>query len=312
MSKDIKINILNVYFKEIKGKKFKDDDPEIIAWQREDRGNLDTSLLYTFPQPGDKIKDKKYFAVKDYERALFYNQGTLVDVLRGGIYELDKKARIKGTEIVWIDTSLIEIPWGIPKKHGLPTRDGVTIGLFGDLKLKISDIRTFYNDIVTGKKEWVVQDLKDWIMSLLHTSLRDIFKNYDVKQVILEDRERVINLITSKITEEFLRYGLELETFNIIGIKAPEDIQEVLDQDKEKMKVISQVSRGNLEDLILQREELQLRMKELKDKKKELQDKILTDEITTDEYGKKKKQIDIFIEDAEEELKKIEESISKI
>lgn len=312
MAKDVKINILNVYFKEIKGKTFKDDDPEIIAWQRIDQEGFETSLLYSFPQPGDKIKDKKYFAVKDYERALFYNQGNLVDVLRGGIYELDKKARIKGTEIVWIDTSLTEIPWGIPKKHGLPTKDGVTIGLFGDLKLKISDAKTFYNDIVAGKKVWVVQDLKDWIMSLLHTSLRDIFKNYNVKQVILEDRERVINLITSKITEEFLRYGLELETFNIIGIKTPEDMQQVFDQEKEKMKVMSQVSRGKLEDLILQKEELQFRIKELKDKKKELQDKILTDEITTDEYGKKKKQIDIFIEVAEEELKKIEESISKI
>ncbi|MBA7555135.1 hypothetical protein ES705_47788 [subsurface metagenome] len=282
MSKDIKINILNVYFKEIKGKKFKDDDPEIIAWQREDRGNLDTSLLYSFPQLGDKIKDKKYFAVKDYERALFYNQGTLVDVLRGGIYELDKKARIKGTEIVWID---------------------------GDLKLKISDVKIFYNDIVAGKKEWIVQDLKDWIMSLLHTSLRDIFKNYNVKQVILEDRERVINLITSKITEEFLRYGLELETFNIIGIKTPEDIQEVLDQDKEKMKAMSQVSRGNLEDLILQKEELQLRMKELKDKKNKLQDKLLKDEINSEEYGKKKRQIDLFIEETEQELNKIENQL---
>jgi membrane protease subunit (stomatin/prohibitin family) len=311
MSKDVKINILNAYFKEIKGKKFKDDDPEIIAWQREDRGNLDTSLLYSFPQPGDKIKDKKYFAVKDYERALFYNQGTLIDVLRGGIYELDKKARIKGTEIVWIDISLIEIPWGIPKKHGLPTKDGVTIGLFGDLKLKISDVKTFYNDIVAGKKEWVIQDLKDWIMSLLHTSLRDIFKNYNVKQVIVEDRERVINLITSKITEEFLRYGLELETFNIIGIKTPEDLQEVIDQDKEKMKVMSQVSRGKLDDLILQKEELQLRMKELKDKRSALQDKLLKDEITSEEYGIKEEQIIVFIEEIEEELRKIGEIISK-
>lgn len=311
MSKDVKINVLNVYFKEIKGKKFKDDDPEIIAWQRDDRGNLDTSLLYSFPQLGDKIKDKKYFAVKDYERALFYNQGTLVDVLRGGIYELDKKARIKGTEIVWIDTSLIEIPWGIPKKHGLPTKDGVTIGLFGDLKLKISDVKTFYNDIVAGKKEWIVQNLKDWIMSLLHTSLRDIFKNYNVKQVILEDRERVINLITSKITEEFLRYGLELETFNIIGIKTPEDIQEVLDQDKEKLKAKSQVSRGNLEELILQKEELQFRIKELKDKRSALQDKLLKDEITSEEYGQKEEQINGFIEEIEEELRKIEEMISK-
>lgn len=309
MSKDIEINILNVYFKEIEGKKFKDDDPEIIAWQRIERENFKTSLLYSFPQPGDRIKDKKYFAVKDYERALFYNQGTLVDILRGGIYELDKKARIKGTEIVWIDTSLIEIPWGIPKKHGLPTKDGVTIGLFGDLKLKISDVKTFYNEIVAGKKEWVIQDLKNWIMSLLHTSLRDIFKSYNVKQVILEDRERVINLITSKITEEFLSYGLELETFNIIGIKTPEDIQEVLDQDKEKMKVMSQVSRGNLEDLILQKEELQLRMKELKDKIKELQDKLLRDEINSEEYGKKKKQIDLFIEETEQDLNKIDNQL---
>ena len=213
--------------------RFKDDDPEIIAWQRIDQEGFETSLLYSFPQPGDKIKDKKYFAVKDYERVLFYNQGRLVDVLRGGIYELDKKARIKGTEIVWIDTSLIEIPWGIPKKHGIPTKDGVTVGLFGDLKLKISDVKTFYNDIVAGKKEWIIQDLKDWIMGLLHTSLKDIFKKYNMKQIILEDRERVINLITSKITEEFLRYGLELETFNVIGMKTPEGIQEILDKDKE-------------------------------------------------------------------------------
>ncbi|MEE9377280.1 MAG: SPFH domain-containing protein [Candidatus Lokiarchaeia archaeon] len=305
MSKDIRINILNIYFKEIKGKKFKDDDPEIISWQRVDRGTLDTPLLYFFPKPEEKIKDKKYFAVKDYEKALFYDQGALVGVIGGGVYELEKKARIKGTEIVWVDTSLIEIPWGIPKKNGLPTKDGVTIGLFGDLKLRINDVKTFYNDIVAGKKEWVVQDLKNWIMTLLHTSLRDIFKNYNVKQVILEDRESVINLITSKITEEFLRYGLELETFNIIGIKTPEDIQDVLDQDKDKMKVISQVSRGDLEDLILQKEELQFRMKELKDKKNELQDKLLKDEINSEEYGKKKRQIDLFIEETEEELNKI-------
>lgn len=310
MANNIRINILNLFFKEIKDKKFKDEDPEIISWQRVDMGTLDTPLLYIFPKSEENIKDKKYFAVKDYEKALFYDQGALVGVIGGGIYELEKKAKIKGTEIVWVDTSLIEIPWGIPKKNGLPTKDGVTIGLFGDLKLRINNIKTFYNDIVAGKKEWVVQDLKNWILTLLHTSLRDIFKNYDVKQVILEDRERVINLITSKITEEFLRYGLELETFNIIGIKTPEDLEQVLDQEKDKMKVISQVSRGELEALILQKEELQFRMKELKDKKNELQDKLLIDEITSEEYDRKKRQLELFIEETEKEFKDLENKIS--
>ena len=305
MSNNIKINVLNLYFKEVKDKKFKDEDPEIISWQRIDRGTLNTTLLYIFPKSGDNIKDKKYFAVKDYEKALFYNQGAFVDVIRGGVYELEKKARIKGTEIVWVDTSLIEIPWGIPKKNGIPTKDGVTIGLFGDLKLKINDVKIFYNEIIAGKKEWLVQDLKNWIMTLLHTSLRDIFKNYNVKQVILEDRERVINLITSKISEEFLRYGLDLETFNIIGIKTPDDIKEVIDQDKDKMIAVSQVSRGDFETLIQQKEELQLRLKELKDKKKELQDKLLNDELASEDYGIKKRQIDTFIEETENELNNI-------
>jgi len=100
-------------YKKIKDKKIVDYDPEIIAWQREDKGELNTPLMFSFPKSGDNIKDKKYFAVKSYEKVLFYDKGNLINVLGGGMYELAKDARIKGTEIVWIDISFIEIPWGI-------------------------------------------------------------------------------------------------------------------------------------------------------------------------------------------------------
>ncbi len=273
-------------YKEIKDKKFKDYDPEIIAWQRETKEELKTPLMYSYPRPGDNIKNKKYFAVKDYERTLFYNKGELIGELGGGIYELDKKARIKGTEIVWIDTSLLNIPWGIPIKNGIPTKEGVMVGLHGDLKLSIQNTKTFYKDIVAGKKEWTVQDIKDWIMSLLHTSLRDIFKYYFVKQIILEERERVINLITAKVTEEFIRYGLELETFNIIGLKTTKEVQEIIDHGKKGKK------------------KLQDRIKELNEKKNELQNLLLNDKITQKDYDKKKDQIEIFLNEVQEELKK--------
>jgi len=284
-------------FREIKHKKFKDSDPQIIAWQREDRGALDTPLMYIFPQRGDNIKEKKFFAVKDYEKAIFYNKGALVAVLGGGIYELDKNARIKGTEIVWIDTSMNEIPWGIPQSEGIPTKDGYIIGLYGDLKLKISDPKIFYNDVVAGTKIWSVHDLKKWIISLLHTSLRDIFKNYNAKSIILEDRDRVINLITSKVTEEFLRYGLELETFNVIGIKAPDDAEKLFKEDKERIEYFAK-----------QKKDLQKRIEELKNELKEQQDLLLKDKITQEEYEKKKNQIQMFIEETQEELKKINEN----
>ncbi len=298
-------------YREIKDKKFKDRDPDIIAWQREAKEELETPLMYFFPQSGENIKDKKYFAVKDYERTLFYHKGELMGVLGGGIYELDKKARLKGTEITWIDISILNIPWGVPMKNGIPTKDGCTVGLHGDLKLRIDDAKTFYNDIVAGKKEWIVQDLKNWIMSLLHTSLRDIFKNYSVKYIILEERERVINLIVAKVAEEFLRYGLELESFNIIGLKTTEDVQKLLEQEKEKSMTFSQVGKDALDDLIQNKNDIQKRIKELKEKKEQLQNNLLDNKINKEEYNKKKSQIQEFINECQEDLNEIDENISR-
>ncbi|TXT58620.1 MAG: hypothetical protein BAJALOKI1v1_1600001 [Promethearchaeota archaeon] len=216
------------YFIPKKDNRRPDYDPEIVAWEREERDNLQAPLMYKFPSQGENIKEKRFFIVKDYERALFYNKGELIGVLKGGMYELKEEGRIKGTEIVWIDTSLLNIPWEIPKQNGIPTREGYLVGLAGDMKLRISDVKIFYNDIVAGKKVWVLEDLRDWIMSSLLTSLRDIFKDYGMRDIFLEQRDRIINLVISKITEEFAHFGIELVTFNILNIETPKGIEEIL------------------------------------------------------------------------------------
>ncbi len=299
-------------FRKVENKKIPDYDPEIIAWQRKDGKDLDAQLIFLFPKEGDNIKKKKYFAVKDYEKALFYNKGVLVDVLGGGIYELGKDARIKGTEIVWIDTSIVEFPWGVPKNNGIPCKDGLTVGLHGDLKLKVSDVKAFYNKLVAGKGEWTTLDLKNWIKSLLHTSLRDIFKNYEVKQILLEDRERVLNLVISKVTEEFLKFGLELETFNLLGIKYPDELRSIIEQDVTKTKLISKIGKESVNGLIEQKKNIENRINELKEKLQEEQNKLLDAKINQEYYEKKKEQIEDFIKEYQEELKKISEKISRI
>jgi len=294
-----------VFYREVKGKKLKDYDPEIIAWEKENLGDIDRLLTYKFPKSGDNIKDKKFFAVKDYERALFYNKGELIGVLKGGVYELDKKAKVKGTEIVWIDTSFIDIPWGIPQSGGIPTKDGYIIGLHGDLKLRIIECKTLYNDVIAGKEDWRIQNLRKFIMGLLHTSLRDIIKTYNAKNILLEDRERVINLITAKVTEEFIRYGLELETLNIIGIKTPEGKEKLFELEREKINAAHEDSKSDMENLTKQKMDLQNRIQELKEKLKKQQDLLLNDKISKEEYEAKKKQINQFIEETNEELQKL-------
>lgn len=254
-------------YKEVKGKKDIDYNPEIIAWQRGDVELKNPPLLYIFPQPGDNIKEKKFFAVKDYEKVLFYDKGELLDTLGGGVYELEKKAKIKGTEIVWIDTSFIDIPWGIPQSSGIPTKDGIFIGLHGDLRIRINDVKIFYNDVVAGKRDWRVQNLKEWITSLLNTSLRDMFKNHQAKQVILEERERIINLIIAKVSEELMKYGLELETLNIIGVKAPEGTEKLFELDREKSKISDEV------ELIKLKKELEVQKRDFESARKEFERK---------------------------------------
>ena len=288
-------------YREIKEKEIKDVDPEVIVWDREDKGYLETPVMYSFPQPGEIIKEKKFFVVKDYEKALFYNKGELVSILGGGLYKIEKKARMKGTEIVYIDVSLLEVPWGIPQAKGIPTKDGFIVGLYGDLKLKINDVKIFFNDIVAGTKIWTVQDLKDWIISLLLTSLRDIFKNYNAKNIILEDREDVIQRVRAKIIEEFIKYGLALETFNVIGIKTPKDVEKLFEEEKEKKQYLTN-----------QKNNLQQRIKELRDKLNEQQNLLLDDKITQEIYEKKKQQIQSFIDEAEVELRKFKEMLEEL
>jgi regulator of protease activity HflC (stomatin/prohibitin superfamily) len=224
-------------YREIDGVKFNPNKSDMISWKRKDKGGAVNEIIHIYPQPGDNIKKKKYFIVKDYEKVLFYNKAELVEVLGGGVYELNKKDKMKGLELVWVDTSFIKIQWGIAQTEGIPTKDGVVIGLHGDLNLRVTNPKTFYNDVIAGRKIWNVEDLKNWIKSLMHTSLRDIFKNYNAKEVLLEDRERIINQIISKITDELLRYGLEFESINILGIKAPEGTEKLFGAEREKAKI---------------------------------------------------------------------------
>ena len=284
-------------YREIKEKEIKEVDPEVIAWDRDNKGYIESEIMYSFPQSGENIKEKKFFVVKDYEKALFYNKGELVGILDGGFYKIDKKARMKGTEIVYIDISLLEVPWGIPQAKGIPSKDGYIVGLYGDLKLKIDDVKAF-NDIVAGTKIWTIQDLKNWIISLLHTSLRDVFKKYNAKNIILEDREEVIQRISAKITEDFIKYGFILETFNVIGIKTTKDVEKLFEEEKEKKQYFAH-----------QKKNLQERIKELRDKINEQQNLLLDDKITQEIYEKKKQQIQSFIDEAELKLRKVEDML---
>lgn len=273
-------------FKKASKNKWKAGDPEIAAWERGPVADtMARPLVRLFPRPEENVKDAKFFAVKDYEKALFYNKGALVGEIGGGIYEIEQGSRVKGTEIAWVDTSLVEVPWGIPRKHGIPAKEGCLVGLHGDLKLRVGNATAFYTNVVAGRKELTVEDIREWILTLLQTSLRDIFKKHAVGCIIMEDRETVIDEVTAKVTEEFLKYGLDLESFNIIGLKYDEGLDEIAGSGVKRRKVLHDRIAG-----------LEARLQAL-------QDQLLDDKITQAEFDEKREQLDAFLAEAREDLR---------
>jgi regulator of protease activity HflC (stomatin/prohibitin superfamily) len=308
-------------YREIKEKKFEPHKSDMISWEREDKPGVVNEIIHIYPQPKDDIKKKKYFIVKDYEKVLFYNKAELVDVLGGGVYELDKKDKMKGLELVWIDTSFIKIQWGIAQTEGIPTKDGVFIGLHGDLNLRITSPKIFYHDVVAGCKNWNIEDLKNWIKGLMHTSLRDIFKNYTAKDVLLEDRERVLNQSSSKMIEELLRYGLELDSINILGFKAPEGTEKLFRVEREKAKIKDdreilkakgeyekerRALEAELVKLESSKEEKMLirqKMEEIREKLNQFDDMLAANKISKEVYEMRIKRIEKEFDDLSRRLK---------
>ncbi len=280
----------------------KDRFPSIISWPQDDSKDQNSQLIYCFPKQSDNIKKAKFFNVKEHERALYLKHGELIAELSGGTYELEKKSRVKGTEILWFDTSMHQIFWGIPEKNGIPSQDGFLFGMFGDLKLHIYNVSIFYKYVIGGSKEWTMQQLKDWIISLFHVILRDIFKEFDISEIFQESREIVMNKVISKVCDEMNLYGLELDAFNILGFKTPENAKEILNSKQEQAfqfkKWLENEKKRDIED----RRAIQDRIISLKNRFQGLQNDLLENKITREEYDSKYQTIKKFIEEANSEL----------
>ncbi|QEE15705.1 SPFH domain-containing protein [Promethearchaeum syntrophicum] len=289
-------------FRKKNGSIGKDRFPSIISWTQVESKDKNSQLIYCYPRQNDNIKKGKFFNVKEHERAIYLKHGELIAELSGGTYELEKKSRVKGTEIIWFDTSMHQIFWGIPKINGIPSRDGFIFGMFGDLKLNIYNVNIFYKYVIGGNKEWSLQQMKDWIISLFHVVLRDIFKEYDISEIFQESRDIIMNKVVSKVCEEMNLYGLELDAFNILGFKPPDNAKEILNSKQEQAyrfkNWLENEKKRDIEDRIF----IQYRIKSLKSRLQGLQNDLLENKITREAYDSKRQTINEFIEEANSEL----------
>lgn len=301
-------------FKKIDKSIIKESNPEIVEWNRCDIPSKGTEcdpnlipLMYKFPPSGSDFKKVVYFAVKDYERVLFFEKGQLIDELKGGIYGIAKDARKKGTEIIWFDSSIQSIKWGIPQDPGLLTKDNYFIGLSGEIKIRIRQVKRFFSDVVGTSQIWTLKDLKFWLKSILHSVLRDIIKIYNGAQLLREERTKLEELLIAKISPDLMRYGLEMDSFSILNIKLPDILLNIITAGQEyNSNRLESMKQEQLHLYTLQNE-LLTQIQDLNSKLNSIQNEYLDGNISDDDYHAKILTIESMIQDNTTRLRIIQD-----
>lgn len=278
----------------------------LVTWDHTNDSN-ERSLVYRIPN--DTITDMRRvekFGVRDYERVLLFKSGQLTSVLEGGVYELEKNHRNSATEIVFVDNGIFELSWGIPHfQSTLTTSEMVKVGMNGTLKLKVVDPSAFIQKVVAYKKDFTDTIVKEFVKSLLTSSLRDIVKKYTLRNLVQSNREDIKALSVTKVSQEFRLYGLELISNDIIGFAFSPEIQVQVDD-------ILNESIDDVSTLQSEKEQARLNIVDMKTKLSELENDYASGTVDDAEFDKREARIKKIIKSREEELLNIQAKIDQI
>ena len=145
---------------------------------------------------------------------------------RGVLFRLGRYVGLRGPGLYWI------IPLGIERAVTIDirtrtvsaeqqetiTRDSVTVKLNAVLWYRITD---------AAKSVISVADAPTAVYQLALTSLRNSIGQHDLDEV-LQERDKINSLLRENIADSTVRWGVEIERFEMKDVELPEAMQEVM------------------------------------------------------------------------------------
>jgi regulator of protease activity HflC (stomatin/prohibitin superfamily) len=153
---------------------------------------------------------------------------------RGVVFRLGRYVGLRGPGLYWI------IPLGIERAVSIDirtrtvsaeqqetiTRDSVTIKVNAVLWYRIVD---------AAKSIIEVADAQGAVYQLALTSLRNIIGQHDLDEV-LQERNKINDLLRENIAGSTIRWGLEVERFEMKDVELPEAMQQVMAMQAEAIR----------------------------------------------------------------------------
>ncbi|MHA1733118.1 MAG: SPFH domain-containing protein [Promethearchaeota archaeon] len=207
-------------------KKLKADKVEIATMRHGENADLGDKRIVDRISFEKRLKEKKKlvgFSVREYETCVLLQNGRLMGLVPSGLWELDKKVQIPGTELIWVNTTDFKVRWGVGNIY---TKNLVQVGAHGELVLKVDDPQNFVMNLVAQKKAVERDQIEEFLLNNVTAVLKNHFSEYEMEGLIKE-RERFITVARAKLQDTFSRWGLKLVNLEVMGWNFPPEFEQL-------------------------------------------------------------------------------------
>ncbi len=218
---------------------------DVIHWTEDHDG----VLANRYPMQDFEIQYGGKLTVRESQMAVFVNEGRVADVFSPGLYTLTTRTLPLLTNLMnWdklfqspfkSDVYFFSTRWQLNQKWGtanpITIRDkefgAVRLRAFGIYSYRVADPKVFHIQISGTREVYTVEDLDGQLRNTIIASITDLFAESSIPFLdMAANQDELGTRIKNKMTGEFKRFGLELDTLQVQNVSLPDELQKILDQ----------------------------------------------------------------------------------
>lgn len=207
-------------------------------------------LVHRIPEHGSgEFRLGSQCVVRESQRAVFARDGKALDTLPPGRHTLSTAnipilVEVLGipfggkspfrAEVYYVSVrEFTDMKWGTQqpvlyrdKEFGM-----IRIRAFGTYSLRVKDPQLFVNQVVGTRATYTTNDIEEFLRSIVINEFNDMLG--ETLTSLLDVQSMSMELATAAqhaLTDDFDRLGLELRTFQISAITAPDEVQKRIDE----------------------------------------------------------------------------------
>jgi membrane protease subunit (stomatin/prohibitin family) len=223
------------------GKQFID----VIEWNEESDG----VLAYRYPMRDQEIQNGAQLTVRESQLALFVNEGKVADLFSPGLYTLQTKTlpiltNLKNwdkafaspfkSDVYFFSTrTQIDQKWGTATPITIRDKEygPIRVGGYGIYSYLIKDPKLMFTKISGTRDVYRTTDLEGQLRSIIATFLASFLGTSEISFVdMAANQGQFSEVLKSKLSLEFDKYGLLLDSFFVQSVSLPEELQKRLDE----------------------------------------------------------------------------------